>query len=76
MVDKPISLKRKEYIQAICSITNNCGLPAFVVVDVLDRILIEMRNAADMEIKRDEAMWHKAQQEQPKTEVMQNDDGK
>ena len=73
MTNKPISLARKEYIQTICATTNNCGLPAFVVVDVLERILSEMRKAADTELKRDEAMWHKAQQEQ--TEVIQNGDG-
>lgn len=61
---EPLSIKRKNYVATVANATNNSGLPAFVVVDVLERILSEMKKAADAEIKRDEAMWHKAQQEE------------
>ena len=67
-MDKPITIARREYIKNICDITNKSGLPSFVVVDVLEKILASARENAENELKRDEAMWRKFMSEV-------NDDG-
>ena len=65
----PVTLARRDYINKICDITNNSGLPAFVVADILEKVLSQVRQQEEAEIKRDEAVWHKACSEV-------NDDGR
>lgn len=60
MVAKPITIARKEYIHAICNATNNSGLPAFVVVNVLEKVLSEMQKQEEIEYKRDMATYRKS----------------
>lgn len=57
MSDKPLSIVRREFIEDICRLVNNAGLPGFVVVDCLERILTEARNLADAEYQRDAQMY-------------------
>ena len=57
MVLKPITVARRDYLATICEATNQSGLPAFVVVDVLEKVLAEMRSAMDAEVKRDFARY-------------------
>ena len=59
MQQKPITLARRDYIQSVCDLTSKSGLPAFVVVNVLESILAQMRGEVESEIKRDEAIWRK-----------------
>ena len=72
-MQKPLTLARRDYIQSVCDLTSKSGLPAFVVADVLESVLAQIRIEVESEIKRDEAMWRKAQQD--KTEVIKNGDG-
>ena len=66
-MQKPLSLANRDYLQSLCDITNNCGLPAFVVVDTLTKLLNQMQVEAEKELKRDEAAYRAAvQNEQPK----------
>ena len=62
-MQKPITLIRLDYINSILNATQKSGLPAFIIVDVLERILDGMRLQADKELKRDEIEWRKAQAE-------------
>lgn len=55
----PITLARRDYVDKICDITNKCGLPAFVIADILEKILSKVRQQEELEVKRDEALWHK-----------------
>lgn len=73
-MNKPITVARNDYIQAICDISNKSGLPAFVKVDVLERILIEVRSVADMELKRDEAEYRASLQKE-KNKDEEKDEG-
>lgn len=59
-MQKPLSLLRRDYINKLCDITNKSCLPAFVVVEALEKLLNQMRKAVDIEIKRDETMWNKS----------------
>ena len=65
-MQKPITLARRDYIQSVCDLTSKSGLPAFVVVNVLESILAQMRNEVEVEIKRDEAQYRAALQNESK----------
>ena len=60
MPQKPITLLRRDFINNICNAVNNSGLPAFVVADVLDRLLSDTRAAVETELKRDEIAYRQA----------------
>ena len=59
-MQKPVSILRRDYIESICKVTNASNLPAFIVVEVLEKVLLEVRKQEEIELKRDEALWHKA----------------
>lgn len=60
---KPITVSRQDYITSICDLTNNSGLPAFVVIDVLESVLRELRPMVENEYKRDKAAYEAASKE-------------
>ena len=71
-MQKPLSLATRDYLQSMCDITNSCGLPAFVVVDTLTKLLNQMQIEAEKELKRDEAAYRAAvQNERPKMDSNQ-----
>jgi len=57
MALKPITVARRDYMATICDVTNKSGLPAFVVVDVLEKVLAEIKPAMDAEVKNDFARY-------------------
>ena len=57
MALKPITVARHDYMAAVCKATNESRLPAFVVVDVLEKVLAELRPAMDAELKHDSATY-------------------
>ncbi len=71
-VKKPITVARRDYMSLICEATNTCGLPAFVIVEVLENILNQMRPAMDAELKRDEAAYRATLQRTEEKEVDQD----
>lgn len=60
MPQKPMVLARRDYMRGIVNLTNQSGLPAFVMVDVLEHVLNELRSAMDAELKREEAIYREA----------------
>lgn len=56
-MQKPITVARHDYMQSVVDATNNSNLPAFVIVEVLEGILREVRPMMDTELKRDTATW-------------------
>ena len=60
MVNKPITVARNDYMAALCNITNQSNLPAFVVVDVLTRFTAELEKLAEAELSRDTAAYREA----------------
>ena len=75
MAQKPITVARQDYLNSIIDTTNKSGLPAFVIADILEDILSEVNKAADQQLKRDEAEWHKARAEEQKNASEVTDDG-
>lgn len=73
MTSKPISVARRDYMQGIVDLTNHSGLPAFVMVEVLERTLTELRPMMDNEIKRDEAIYREALAKETQEKIDQTD---
>lgn len=59
-MNKPTSLSYKEYKETIVNATNNSGLPAFLLAEALSDIYRQVLQQKEIELKQDEALWHKA----------------
>ena len=70
-MQKPITVARAEYMNTVCNATNNSGLPAFVVCEVLERVLNEVRKSIDIELKRDTAEYRKSVMEESVADEIQ-----
>lgn len=70
----PLSLARREYISKICDLSNNSGLPCFVMVDILKDVLSEMRKAEEEEYKRDMALYRKSLSDENKEGAVEDGD--
>ena len=53
MMDKPLTIRRHELIDKLCNAINEAQMPAFITVDILERILIEMKKLSDVEYAND-----------------------
>lgn len=73
MTMKPITLARHDYMQGIVNLTNRSGLPAFVMVEVLEQTARELRPLMDAELKRAEATWRAAQQKEKEEQAESTD---
>lgn len=60
MVSKPITVARNEYMKAICDISNNSGLPAFVMLEVVERLKSQLEHLVQAELERDTAAYQQA----------------
>ena len=69
MIQKPLTVARRDFVQDLVNLVNRTELPTFIKLEVMERILDEMRPLIDTELKRDEATWRAAiQAESEKTE--------
>lgn len=75
MNNKPITVARNDYLNNIIEITNNSGLPAFAISDILEKILSQVNKAAEQELKRDSIEWRKACSEEAQNGEVTNDGG-
>ena len=55
---KPMSVQRVELINRLCNLLNEYELPIFVKVDIIERILNELRQQIDVEYQRDLALYN------------------
>lgn len=62
----PITVARQAYIEKICDITNNSGLPAFVIADVLEKALAEVRKMEQDQLAKDMQEYTRARDEEMK----------
>ena len=65
-MQKPLTIARRDYMQGIVNLTNNSNLPAFVIVNVLEDIISQVRPLMDSELARDEAQYRAALQKESK----------
>ena len=56
-MDKPITVKREEFISNTISLVNTSGLPAFVMLDILQRVQNELVEEEKKQLNRDMEVW-------------------
>lgn len=65
-MNKPASIVRQEFIEKQIALINNSGLPAFVLVDIMEDTLAELRRLAKDQYEKDKAAWEEFQKEKTK----------
>ena len=60
MNNKPITVKRQEFIESIVADINDSGLPFFVIVEVLSSILPELRKQVDVQFEQDKKAYEES----------------
>lgn len=67
-MNKPASIVRQEFIEKQIALINNSGLPAFVLADIMEDTLAELRRLAQSQYEKDKKEWDEFQKEKAKTE--------
>lgn len=57
----PITIARNDCINRVCDALNESGLPAFAKVDLMERILAELRPMMDVEYQKDLEAYRRAE---------------
>lgn len=52
-MEKPITVKRHDFIQSIVDLINNSGLPAFMVMEILKACINEMEPMVNSQYEKD-----------------------
>lgn len=58
---KPSTILRQEFIEKEIQLINTSGLPAFVLVDIIEETLQELRRLAAEQYRKDKEAWEKSQ---------------
>lgn len=56
-IEKPITVIRQEFIDAISSDINNCGLPLFVVEPILKDVYLEVKSLSKKQYELEKAEY-------------------
>ena len=67
-MNKPSSVLRQEFIEKQIDLINTSGLPAFVLVDIIEDTLQQLRILAKDQYEKDKAAWDEFQKEKAETE--------
>lgn len=51
-MEKPIIIKKVEFVQNIKDAVNNSGLPAFMMVETIQSLLMELRRLEEQEVQK------------------------
>lgn len=63
-MNKPITVKRRDFIANMERTVNDSELPAFVICDILKSLLETLTMAAEVELQRDVKAWVHAQKKE------------
>lgn len=61
-LEKPITVRRKEFVDELAKLVNSSGLPAFVIADLLERLVTTLHAVADEQYAADLKMYEKEMQ--------------
>lgn len=67
-IQKPLALRKEEYIQILTQATNNSGLPMFILEYVLKELLLEVSSLAKEELKMSQNQYEEMISEQNQVE--------
>ena len=65
-MNKPTTIIRQEFIQKQIELINGSGLPAFVLVDIIEETLRELRRLAAEQYRKDKEAWEEFQKSEVK----------
>lgn len=62
-MEKPLSIKREDFVEAIVKAVNESGLPPCVCLEVMTKMTEEVAKLAQSHLERDKKLWAEAQKE-------------
>lgn len=65
-MEKPLSLKKSDFTKGLIDLINGCGLPAFVVADIVRDLSTEMQRLAQKELEEQTAAYYQALRDENK----------
>lgn len=68
MADKPLSIRRVEFAENLAKAINESGLPACVVLDVLQIVTSQVNALATQQLQADKEAWRQQIIEESKEE--------
>lgn len=63
-MDKPLALKKADFCKGLVNLINDCGIPAFIVADVIRDLSEKVNILAEQELKDQTALYYKALQDE------------
>ena len=65
-MEKPLSVKREEFLQAVIKVVNESELPAFVVLEILKGVTAEVANVAQQQFEAERKAYYESLAEKNK----------
>ena len=69
MIEKPLTMKRQEFTEQVVELINSYGLPAFVVIGVLEALLPTLRQLEQQQLMLDRKRYEEMLGGQAENEV-------
>ena len=63
-MEKPLSIRREDFLQTIIDSVNGSGLPPFIVLEVLRSVTAEVESLAKKQYEADRKAWEESQAEE------------
>lgn len=65
-MEKPISLKIKEFKKDAVNLVNTSGLPLFIIEPILKEVLVAVQNKSEQEYQQDKLRYEQSLNEESK----------
>lgn len=62
-MERPLSVAREDFVNALVKLVNESGLPMFVVLDVMKAATEEVKEAAARQYEQDKLEYEKSKEE-------------
>lgn len=59
-MEKPLSIKREEFVKGLIALVNECGLPPFAVLDVMRQMTGEIERLTAQQYEADKKAWEES----------------
>ena len=69
MIEKPLTVKRQEFTEQVVELINSYGLPAFVVIGVLEALLPTLRQLEQQQLMQDRKLYEEMLDKRTENEV-------
>lgn len=71
-MEKPLSIKREEFVKGLIALINGCGLPPFAVLDVMQKMTGEIERLTAQQYEADKKAWEESLQTEVKEDGADN----